>query len=162
TTDYYFRLTSDLLYPVALPGLYTGYYAQWRNAASISNEGLELLISFEPIRRKDLFWKMSFNIARNWNRFEASYNNKDIERQTINAKPNNGIYGYLTEGYFNLQQEVPISYNAAGISKYLGDAFYNTSYYTPGDYRFKDVNNDGYLTYEDMVYLASALPVASG
>ena len=76
--DYYYRYTDKLLYRVPLPGDYNGFGMQWANAAALSNEGLELLIKYEIFRRPDLYWKISVNGARNWNRIEKSYNGKDL------------------------------------------------------------------------------------
>lgn len=169
TSDYYYRYTDRMLMPIRLPGTYNGYWAQWRNAAAVSNEGVELLVNYEVIRKPSLFWKVTVNGARNWNRFEKSYNLKDVtaEQALTNSRwiigqPLNGIYGFRTQGYVNYQDDLPIYYNAAGISSYYGR--YPGVYLRPGDYAFVDVNQDGELSYnhDDHVYLGSALPVFTG
>ncbi len=169
TADYYYRYTDRMLMPIRLPGTYNGYWAQWRNAAAVSNEGVELLVNYEVVRKPDLFWKVTVNGARNWNRFEKSYNQKDVtaEQALTNSRwiigqPLNGIYGFRTQGYVNSQDDLPIYYNAAGISSYFGR--YPGVYLRPGDYAFVDVNQDGELSYnhDDHVYVGSALPVFTG
>jgi TonB-dependent starch-binding outer membrane protein SusC len=167
TGDYYYRYTDRLLLPIRLPGTYNAYLAQWRNAAAVSNEGVELLVNYEVIRRPKLHWKVTFNASRNWNRFEKSNNGQDITAETavtmsqwIIGKPLNGIYALKTNGYINSQKSQPIYYNAGGVSNYFGAA--PSFYYKPGDYNFVDVNGDGVLSSKDVVYAGSALPIVSG
>lgn len=48
--DYYHRYTDKLLYKVNLPGNYTGFEQQWRNAYGIVNQGIEFQIKTDLIR----------------------------------------------------------------------------------------------------------------
>lgn len=157
TLDYYYRYTDKLLFPVAMPGEHNGFGSQWQNAAAISNEGIELLIKCDILRKPDLSWRVSLNGAKVWNRYEKSYNNKDNSAGII-GKALNGIYGLRTTGYINSQDEVPIIYNNIGMSAPLG----GNKYYTPGDLKFVDINGDGAIGSSDRVYLGSALPKMSG
>lgn len=159
--DYYYRYTDKLLYRVPLPGDYNGFGMQWANAAALSNEGLELLIKYEIFRRPDLYWKISVNGARNWNRIEKSYNGKDLAFG-ITGKPLNRIYGYKTNGYVQKQEDLPLYFTTQGESYYLYPlAGSYTSFYRPGDYHYVDVNSDSYI-FNDQVFLGSALPIISG
>lgn len=164
TLDYYYRLTDKLLDRISLPtGDYQRYDSQWQNAKTISNEGLELMVRYEIFRRPELYWKISLNAARNWNRFKKSTNGKDDRGgERIIGKALNGIYLPKTDGYINSQDEMPLFYNSVGISHYLGGEYGNSTYYKPGDYKFIDVNGDGSIGYEDYVYCGSALPEVSG
>ena len=162
TIDYYYRLTDKLLNRISLPsGDYQRYDSQWRNAKTISNEGLEVMARYEIFRKPELYWKISINAARNWNRFKESENGKDDDTRII-GKALNGIYLLKTDGYINDQNEMPLFYNAAGISSYLGGEYGNSTYYKPGDYKYIDVNGDGKVGFEDRVYSGSALPEISG
>ena len=161
TLDYYYRYSDDLLWQITLPGDYNGYSSQWRNAAAISNEGIEWLFRYEIFRKDDLYWKISVNGAKNWNRFEKSYTNEDIPTIGIIGKPLNGIYTLATDGFVNEQDELAITYNNAGIGSYLNNGSKNT-FYKPGDYKFVDVNGDGIISDGDQVYQGSALPDVSG
>ena len=116
---------------------------------------------YEIFRKPELYWKISINAARNWNRFKKSENGKDDNTRII-GKALNGIYLLKTEGYINDQNEMPIFYNAAGVSSYLGGDMGNSTYYKLGDYKFIDVNGDGQVGFEDHVYSGSALPEISG
>ncbi|MDR6782322.1 TonB-linked SusC/RagA family outer membrane protein [Pedobacter africanus] len=162
--DYYSRFTDRLLDVVPLP-YYNVYGSQWRNAAAISNEGLELLVKYEVFRKNDLYWKISLNAARNWNRFaksygnyaEANYNIGKISR--ILGKPLNGILAVQTNGIVQAQNELDYYYNSEGVKYYLGGL---KDYARPGDWKVKDVDGDGLLGSGDYTYAGSALPIMSG
>ena len=164
TLDYYYRYTDKLLDKVRLPsqGYNTGYSMQWQNAAAISNEGLELMVKYEIFREQDLYWKVSVNGARNWNRFEKSYTGKDLDRVRIIGKPLNGIYALQTDGFVDFQEEVPVYYNQQGVEIPLSAEEREYYFYKPGDYRFIDVNGDRKIASDDQIYCGSALPELSG
>ncbi len=162
TLDYYYRYTDKLLFRVPLVGDYNGYYHQWRNAGAISNEGLELLVKFEILRNSDFYWKVSVNGARNWNRIEKSETGKDLNTQLVVGKPLNRIWGYLTQGFINQQEDVPTMFSSGGENCYLYPDYSKSNFYTVGDYKFVDVNGDGRIDYADPVALESALPIANG
>lgn len=167
--DYYYRYTDKLLSLVGLPGDYSGYLAQWQNAYGISNEGIEIMIKGDIIRREDLIWNVSFNLAKNWNRMEKSNNGKDagssvsLYNKNVIGKPLNGIYVYEANGYYNNMSEVPYYY-VNDRKVYLGS--YN-QFYCPGDRVITDwdgngaIENNGPLK-EDRVYVGSPLPKVQG
>lgn len=161
TADYYYRYTDKLLAQIRLSGSHNNYFCQWRNTAAISNEGLEVLIKYEIFRRPELYWKLSVNGARNWNRFEKSYDGKDFDGRII-GKSLNGIYGYKTEGYFNSQDEVPFYFNQRERKMYLHISNVDTYPLSKGDYNIVDVDGDGKISSKDMVYVGSSLPKISG
>lgn len=158
--DYYYRYTDNLLMQVPLP-LPNSYRRQWRNAAAISNEGVELLVKYEIFRRSDLYWKVSVNWAKNWNRFEKSYDKHDTDKWII-GKPLNGIYALKTDGFVDYQDELPLIYNSEGWSHYMDDTGWGHNPYKPGDLKYIDVNGDGMVNGNDAVYMGSALPLSSG
>lgn len=162
TLDYYYRYTDKMLNQIPLPGNHNGYSLQWRNAVAVSNEGMELMVKYEIFRRPELYWKVSVNGAKNWNRFEKSYSGKDESGLTI-GKPLNGIYVGKTDGFVNSQEEVPIYYTAGGVSCYYMPNGTKNAFYKPGDYKFVDVDRSGdWQSYNDRVYGGSALPEISG
>ncbi|WP_292271285.1 SusC/RagA family TonB-linked outer membrane protein [Butyricimonas sp.] len=162
TLDYYYRYTDKLLFQVALPGDYNGYGIQWRNAGAISNEGIELLLKYEILRRDNLYWKISVNGSRNWNRVEKSYSKEDLSYSLVTGRPLNQISGYITNGYLNEQDDVKSTFNANGECSYLYSDYSKSSFYVPGDYKLMDINNDGKIDWNDQVPLKSALPVITG
>lgn len=158
TLDYYYRYTKDLLMPVSLPGDYNGFQYQWRNCAAISNEGIELMVEYKIFNRPDLLWRISINGAKNWNRFEKSYDGHDLGNRVI-GKPLNQVQTYKTQGFINDQSEVPITWKTDGAN---GPMNVGSTYMQPGDYKIVDVNGDGSINSLDLMYIGSALPQISG
>ena len=167
TLDYYYRYTDKLIYPVRLPGNYSGYIQQWRNAYAISNEGLELEVKYDLARGDKFNWDISFNIARNWNRLEKSENDRDlytensINNVSVIGKPLNGIYVLKTRGIYQDASEVPAIYKDGKYTQ-LGSG---VQYYRPGDREIVDMDGDGKINsggLDDRVYAGSPLPLASG
>ena len=159
TLDYYYRYTDKLLYPVTIDQSINSYERQWRNAAAISNEGLELLVRYEIFRQEELYWKVSVNGAKNWNRFEESYDGKDMGGRII-GKPLNGIYTFQSIGLINSAEDVPFVFDDEGVKKYLYiEANGATGFLKPGDYMLTDIDGDGVISFsDDRVYTGSALP----
>ena len=159
--DYYHRYTDKLLYNVFLPGNTNLLDSQWRNAAAISNQGIELGIKMDLIRSKDLNWNLSVNMARNWNRFEKSFDNRDIGRGYILGKEVNGIYVLNTNGIIIDPSKVPAVYAPDGQLNPLFAESQNR-FYTKGDLLFPDLNGDGKIDRGDAVYGGSPLPKLQG
>ena len=162
TVDYYYRYTDKLLSRISIDKSINTYGNQWHNAAAISNEGFELLVRYEIFREKDLYWKISVNGAKNWNRFKKSYDGKDMGRWII-GKPLNGIYAYECTGFINDAEKVPFMYDNEGAKSYLYLSDKGPSgFFKPGDYMLTDIDGDGIIQGYDLVYVGSALPVFQG
>ena len=164
TLDYYYRYTNKLLYLVVLQGNYSGYIQQWQNAYCISNQGVELDIKWNVLRRKHLNWNLEFNIARNWNRLEKSQDKRDFtnysspDNLNIIGKSLNGIYAYQTAGYYQDDKDVPHHF-IAGKDTPLGTG---SQFYRAGDRIIVDNNGDGQIDFKDRVFCGSPLPIVSG
>ncbi|MFV0588045.1 SusC/RagA family TonB-linked outer membrane protein, partial [Bacteroides reticulotermitis] len=64
SVDYYDKNTSDLLYNVPLSSL-SGYTSQYQNIGAVQNRGLEIAISPEIIKTKEIQWNAQFNLGFN-------------------------------------------------------------------------------------------------
>ena len=158
--DYYYKHSYDLLMQVPTPGNFFISKTTWTNASAISNEGLELDLSADVIRRKDFDWNLRFNIARNWNRFLASYDGKDLGDKVL-GRPIYGIYTYKNEGLVQRESDIPYYYDQTGQRVPL--SFGSLAYpLRVGGRKIKDQNGDGYINSEDIYYAGSALPAAYG
>ena len=158
--DYYYKHSYDLLMQVPTPGNFFISKTTWTNASAISNEGLELDLSADVMRRKDFSWNLRFNIARNWNRFLASYDGKDLGDKVL-GRPIYGIYTYKNEGLVQRESDIPYYYDQTGQRVPL--SFGSLAYpLRVGGRKIKDQNGDGYINSEDIYYAGSALPKAYG
>lgn len=68
TIEYYDKTTNDLLYTYAVPVPPYLYPSMLANVGSMSNKGIELLLSGDIIRTNDLRWTASLNMAHNKNK----------------------------------------------------------------------------------------------
>ncbi len=158
--DYYYKYSKSLLYNVKLPGDVYLLDTQWQNVMEISNEGLELEAFIDIFRESAVKWRAKFNISRNWNRFEKSYTNMDIDGLVV-GRSIAGIYTYKDEGIIQDAKELPVYPDQIGNKRPLnfGDQSYPVR---AGMRRLTDMNMDGKIDAEDMYYAGSALPVVYG
>jgi TonB-linked SusC/RagA family outer membrane protein len=76
--DYYRKLTTDLLLDRPLPTS-TGFGSVRDNIGSVSNKGVEVLLSGVPVRTDNFSWESTLNFSYNKNRIEAlGLNGEDI------------------------------------------------------------------------------------
>jgi TonB-linked SusC/RagA family outer membrane protein len=76
--DYYRKITSNLLLDKPLPTS-TGFASVRDNIGSVSNKGIELLVSGTPVQTGTFSWESTFNTSYNKNRIEAlGANGEDI------------------------------------------------------------------------------------
>jgi TonB-linked SusC/RagA family outer membrane protein len=86
TVDYYKKTATDLLYLAPLPQE-SGFANTSVNLGTISNKGLEFLVSFSPYVQKNWNWTVSYNIAHN----------KGIVKELANHTPIESGAGSLTQ-----------------------------------------------------------------
>ncbi len=169
TADYYYRYTHGLLYPVRIPGNYSGVSVQYRNAFAVSNQGVELEVKADLLREGKVQWTVAFNIARNWNRLEKSQKQRDFlnpyypDNISVAGRPLNGIYVFRDNGIYQSQDEVPWYY-MDGRRMWFGST---NLFYRPGDRRIADADGNGVMgvlppNQDDRVYAGSPIPLASG
>lgn len=170
TFDYFYRYTDKLLYPVLLEGNFSDLKTQWQNALAVSNQGVELSLNADIIRKDDWMLKMSVNIARIWNRLEKSPMNRTIYSPvseynvSVVGKELNRIFVLDDRGGFYKSQDGVPSYYLNGQSTYLGRY---KQYYREGDRKIKDTDRNGIINtipglQDDRIDAGSPLPKASG
>ncbi len=159
TADYYIKDTKGMLIQLPVSEIF-GTYSPWENLGKVRNTGWELQIDYADAFR-DFSWGVNFNLS--------SYKNKVIDLggalpyvdsigdvgvsgfcRTVENMPIGYFYGYVTDGIFQTPAEV-----AAYVNK-EGDLYQPKA--EPGDFRFKDVNNDGTIDDEDKTMIGSPHP----
>ena len=161
--DYYYKLTSSLIYQVELPGTILIAGKRTENAMELSNEGIELELEADVLRNHAVLWRTKFNISRNWNRFEKSYDGKDKDMLVI-GRPTSGMMVYVDDGFYDSDDEVPVNWKVDGGQEYFGtkvDPKSGTSGMV-GRQKLLDLNGDGYISTADMYYKGTAQPLAYG
>ena len=70
--NYYTNRSEDQIIPIQLPAT-IGYRAQFVNAATMTNKGIEMLLKVVPIINKNFKWLLSLNYSKNKNNVEKLY-----------------------------------------------------------------------------------------
>lgn len=78
TLDYYYRLTSDLLYDYSVPVPPYDYKTMFTNVGSISNQGIELTLYGTPVKTEKFSWNTSLTMAHNSNKL-ISFTNEEFK-----------------------------------------------------------------------------------
>lgn len=140
TIDVYHKITDGMLYePDYLGTIGAGGYT-WLNAANMTNDGLELAVTYNSNPNSKLYYSITGNIAANKNKIDDlpeevifSYGGNGLG-DNILGRPLSSIYGFVADGIYQNQQEVdegPEQDNK-GI----------------GRIKFKDLDGDGRITEE--------------
>ena len=78
--DYYYRLTTNLLYNYKVPVPPYDYEQYFTNVGSISNSGIELTLFGDPIKTKAVEWNTSLVFSMNRNKL-ISFTNEEFQGQ---------------------------------------------------------------------------------
>ncbi|WP_316794988.1 TonB-dependent receptor [Pedobacter agri] len=132
---YYKKNTSGiiLLTPIASE---TGSSTWNTNVADVSNRGWEFIIGVDVIRNENFKWNSSFNISTIRNNVDNLYGGTSIGQDLIQGQPLGVIIGYDVVKIAQTQSEIDALNSSAG-------GVYQNTLTKPGDYIFRDINNDG-------------------
>lgn len=162
TFDTYIKKTTDMLVKMAVP-ITTGYSdieVPKINAGKVKNTGWELTISSQNIRGA-FEWNTDMNVSFNKNKVEElnggapmyfrEINLSTFSKVNVNGQPIGSFYGYVTDGLFQNWNEVNnYAYQFQG-----SDPARSTS---PGDIRFKDLDNNGVINDNDRTFIGNPTP----
>jgi len=183
--EIYKKRTEDMIYTgLTIPST-TGFSKADLNAGTMDNQGFELTVKVVAIKKKDLTLSAGFNIAHNKNYMRKISNQYPMEKGVGDKNGNyirrfeldqsiGSIYGYRYKGVY-LNQDETIARDANGNKIYTYDSNGNavevpmrfsggtTTYmFQPGDAKYEDINNDGSIDEQDIVYLGNAMPLLTG
>jgi len=188
TADYYDKYTNGLLANYQLPKE-SGFEYMKTNVGEMSNRGIELMISGDIIRSKNLKWNLSFNISNNENRIEKlsegkSYIEGDLWWMQEGGKIGD-FYGYKNLGVFQYnesnafteqwEQLIPVFEDGVFQNKYLlnGEEYQgnvnqkklpNGKAFRGGDINWEEPASykDGVIDDNDRMVIGNAMPVVTG
>lgn len=150
--DYFVKNTDDLLLNLPIPRT-TGFSTKLTNIGSMRNSGFELSLTSVNIANKKFEWGTTFNISTVKNEvtgigelpFILGGSAGFITDFTIIRKgdPLNAYYGYVVDGVFQTDDNIAAS--AQPLAR-------------PGEYKYKDVNEDGKINADDRTVLGNPFP----
>lgn len=169
--DYYNKLTDRRLFDKPLWSQ-TGYSSIRSNFGSIRSRGFEVELQTTPIRNENFQWNLDMTFAYNRSiAVELPENEEDKNRVGGNyvydpalgdyvkvggiaeGERYGGRWAYSYQGVYQTDEEAanaPEDKNASGRTKTAGDAI------------FADLNNDGVLDNNDMVFMGYIRPDKTG
>lgn len=111
--DYYHKATNGMLFqPPYLGTIGEGGY-QYVNAADMSDQGVELVLSYQGNPDKAFNYSISGNISHNHNEItnlptavRYTYGGSALKGDDIQGRPLHSYYGFITDGIFKSQKEV--------------------------------------------------------
>lgn len=177
TFDYYDKYTSDLLLSnTAIPST-TGYSTiKYFNSGEMSNKGFELRFDYEIYRGHGWTITANANCSRNINKVESlpstwsydsyTFGNGNYAVRVVEGKPIGSFYGYRYKGvYQNTEDTYAKNENGEVMYDYKGNVITmrnGSEKVYPGDAKYEDINHDGVINQNDIVYLGNSNPKLIG
>ena len=175
TGEVYQKLTEDLLWrSYSIPGS-SGYSTlKWFNGGELFNEGWELYMRTNVIKRPNTLWTLNFNISRNINSFLSfpeNFNNEvattigngQYPRRANIGEPIGSFYGFRYLGVWPSDQDVVALTKSGDILRDVNGnpvplTYMGTYKFRGGDAIYEDINHDGVIDLFDVVYLGDSNP----
>ncbi len=153
TFDWYTRNTYDMISPgPSLPAVF-GTSVPRGNYADLETKGFELSVAWQDVINfnKPLYYNLKFTLADNVSHITKYYNPGNliiVEPYTFVASYYEGqrvgdIWGYTTEGIFTSEEDIKNHADQSAVQVSSGNKL------MPGDLKFKDLNNDGFINKGD-------------
>mgnify|MGYP001104543148 FL=1 len=151
--NYYIKNTSDILTTPPIPATMGGISAPRVNLAGVQNKGFEI-----EARYNEQFGKLSFNIGLNY-----SYNRNKITNYKDGLIDIRGTTAW-TEGYpigvFYVLEVDQIVQDKSMIDGMIADGYtFHTTTPGPGDFLYKDTDNNKAINMNDRVLKGNPIPV---
>lgn len=181
TFDYYRKNTKDLLQKkITIPST-TGYQTAqmaYFNSGKLRNEGWEARVDYKVFKTKKWDLSVNFNISNNKNTIVELPEN--IAEEQFSLKNGSGyyaqklvagtsvgsFYGFKYVGVYQNTEDTyakdadgNVMYDLQGTPIVMKNGTY-TCY--PGDAHYEDINHDGVIDKNDLVYLGNSNPTLSG
>lgn len=159
TVEYYYKRTRDLLQNVTIPSS-SGFSNQLVNSGNVTNQGVEVTLSFDAIKRRAFKWNFSANFALNRNRISgldgdqyatALWSKADQVFLQRNGCPIGTLFGYVEDGFYDNISEVRSNRAYAALSD--DEALRHV-----GEIKYMDLNGDGQITQDDRTIIGNTNP----
>jgi TonB-linked SusC/RagA family outer membrane protein len=166
--DLFKRTTSGMLVEAPIPTVTGVITPPLQNKGKIENKGLEINASYKA-KMGDFSYEIGGNVAFIKNNvlelgeeddyiLSGKFRATDFANRTAVGQPIASFYGYVTDGYWQTQEEVDAA-NAAA-KRVSGDPkkYYDTRDIKPGDIKMKDLNGDSLITADDRTFIGNPSP----
>ena len=179
--EVYQKTTMDLLfggareedkYHIPTSSGYTAF--NYLNAGELQNQGWELMFDYKIIQRDNFRWSVNFNTSQNVNNFTTLPDNFNTERSTaigngqyplrvIEGEPIGSFFGFRYLGVYPTDADAyardaggDVIYDASGNPVPM--TYQGTYIFKGGDAKYEDINHDGKIDLNDVVYIGDSNP----
>ncbi len=179
--EVYNNRIKDLFFDNLTIPSYTGYNRISANVGVMENKGFEVGLNTIPYRSKNWTVGFDFNIAQNLNvikqvseyypRTDGRLIDNGVYRSYLQeGNPFGSFYGFRYKGVYS-DKDATRALDAAGKviegpngqEVYMRYNYPNVDYvFQPGDAVYEDVNKDGNINEDDLVYLGNGNPKVTG
>lgn len=161
TAEAYASVTTDLLLSVQTAQV-TGYTSRYQNLGRTSNKGFELTLETRNIQTKNFGWTTTLTMSHNSQMVEdigheeyvsalkSAGNNSYMMYGYKKGYPLNALWGFQYAGPWKSSEEIE-------RNKYT-HAYASVNPASPGIARYVDVNHDGVISQDDLLYLGQSDP----
>ena len=157
SVDAYYRYTDGALAP-APHMLESGMSLYYDNVIDVSNRGVEISLGGDIVRTRDFSLSSTVNLSLNRNRVE-SLNSAQLDDSyqdlIVVGQPTGVVKGYVVD---HIAQDISEVQELDAKARATGYAYYQGGQLGVGDYIMKDTNDDGRITSDDRVVIASPEP----
>ena len=184
--EWYYKNSDQLISKDRIVPTTTGYEkVAFINNTGMKNSGWEWDGDVVVLRNKDWFVKVSANLARNENKlkddleYSGTWENNALKKESyptlqLADQPLGSYYGYIYEGvYMNTDETIArdangnkiytFDSNGNRVPVYMRFNYPKADYqFVAGDAKYKDVNHDGNINDQDVVYLGNGNPLLTG
>lgn len=177
--DIYNKVTTDLLF-----GGWPDYYKiptssgfdnlTFFNGGEMVNKGWELMMNYKIIRTKDWLVGIDFNASQNINSFtklppnfnsekSTSIANGEYPRRVVEGEPIGSFFGFRYQGVYATDADA-IATDIEGNKVYDSEhnpvplTYKGTYIFKGGDAKYEDINKDGKIDLNDVVYIGDSNP----
>ncbi|MGM9740389.1 MAG: SusC/RagA family TonB-linked outer membrane protein, partial [Candidatus Cryptobacteroides sp.] len=164
----YISKTRDLLMEVQVASQ-SGFNSKFTNLGNTTNKGMELTIESRNIVKKNFTWTTNLTLSRNVQRVDdigtsefiptatSDGNNPYMMHGFVKGYPLNALWGFKYAGVWHSVDEFVRNETTHA---YVSESTIPSEYYSSrlGLPKYYDINNDGLLDQNDLVYLGNADP----
>lgn len=115
TAEYYIKTINDMLLRFP-PPYYAGLQPAFTNAGSMENKGWEVSLGYRN-NIKDFNYGIQVSVNDNRNKITDLNGLNSQDRTQVVGYPNNGIWGYLSDGYYQDLNDVANSPRLSGAAR---------------------------------------------
>lgn len=181
TPEFYWNTTKDLLYNSTIPAV-SGYTKQMQNIGKVQNNGFELTVSGDIIRKKDFVLSGNFTTGHNkmtvkelnstdsrlYNYSSRFYSSGKDDYLLEVGNEVGLIYGYVYDGLYSLddfqadavatKRKWVLKDGVPEMSTDVLAASTSGDPSMPGKIKFKDLDGDGKITTKDRTVIGNTNP----